>query len=179
MEGSIMKKLFFASLVAVLFLGVTNVSAMTESELRKRFDETVTVGKTTFAVADGDKKAVDDYLAKYEVSEKDCSYISDKIDEAIKIVKSEGKENFKDYSANAKTKLKKLVTDIAANTSVKATVTNGSMVVLNNDGSTFYEVDHLVKQTGTQSDNIAIIATISFVVSIVGACLVVRQVKHN
>lgn len=174
-----MKKLFFASLVAVLFLGVTNVSAMTEAELRKRFDETVKVGDTTFSVSDGDKKAVDDYLAKYELSSEDCLYISKQIDKAISIVKAEGKANIKDFSESTKTKLKNLVTDVAAKTKVKATVTDGAVVVLNNDGSTFYEVDSLVKQTGSENSNIAIIAGVSFIITLVGACLVVKQVKNN
>ena len=174
-----MKKLLFASIVAVLFLGITNVNAMTESELRKRFDETVVIEGTTFAVSDGDKKLVDDYLAKYDLSSDDCQYISDRIDEAKSILTSEGKAKLDTMSASTKDKLKKLVTNVAANTSVKATVTSGSVVVLNSDGSTFAEFDHLVKQTGTENNSIAIIAGAAFIITLVGACLVVRQVKTN
>ena len=50
-------------------------------------------------------------------------------------------------------------------------------VVLNSDGSTFAEVDHLVKQTASSNSNIAIIAGIAFIVTVVGSCLIVRQVR--
>ena len=172
-----MKKLFVVTLVA-FFVGLISVSAMSEKDLRKRFDESITIGGTTYVVKAGDKKLVDDYLAKYEVSDKDCKYISGKIDEAIKIVKAEGTADAKAFSKDAKTKLKALVADIAANTSVKATVTNGSLIILNNNGTTFAEVDSLVKKTGT-TDNVAIIAGVASVITLVGACLVIRQTKKS
>ena len=174
-----MKKVFFGSLLAALLFATVNVSAMTEAELRKRFDESVTINGTKFVAAAGDKKLVDDYLTKYELSSDDCEYISGKITEAKAILEKEGKEDFKAMAFSTKEKLKKLVTDIAANTSVKATVTEGSLVILNKDGSTFAEVDHLVKQTGSENSNIAIIAGVSFIITLVGACLVIRQVKNN
>ena len=178
MEGRKMKKLF-GLLVAALFVGVLNVDAMTETELRKRFDETITINGTKYAVSAGDKKAADDYLAANELSDADCDYISKKIDEGIALVKNEKTGVAKDFSAETKTKLKKLVSDIAANTSVKATVKENALVILNADGSTFYEVTALVKQTGTETNNIAIIAGAAFVITVAGAFLVVRQLKNN
>ena len=172
-----MKKVLL-TLIVTLFVGMISVNEMTEKDLRKRFNETITIGGTTYAVSAGDKKLVDDYLAKYEVSDKDCKYISDRIDEAIAIVKAEGTVEAKDFSKATKTKLKALVADIAANTSVKATVTEGALIILNSDGSTFAEVTKLVKQTGTDN-NIAMIAGVAFIITLVGTCLVVRQVRKS
>ena len=174
-----MKKLFFVSLLAALFVGTANVNAMTESDLRKKFDETVTINGNKYAVSAGDKKLVDDYLAKYELSSDDCDYIAGKIDEAKSILTADGNEDLTKLSESAKNKLKKLVSDVSANTSVKATVTSGSVIILNSDGSTFAEVSGLVKQTGTENSNIAIIAGVAFIITLVGACLVVKQVKNN
>lgn len=174
-----MKKLFFVGILAALFVGTTNVSAMTEADLRKKFDETVTINGNKYAVSDGDKKLADDYLAKYEVSSDDCDYIAKKVDEAKAILTAEGQEDLTKLSESTKTKLKKLVSDVSANTSVKGTVTSGSVVILNSDGSTFAEVTSLVKQTGTERSNIAIIAGVAFVITLVGACLVVKQVKNS
>ena len=175
-----MKKVFFASLLVALLCAVVNVSAMTEAELKKKLENaSVKVGDTTLLLTAGEKKAIADYLDAHELSSADCEYISAQVDKAIEIVKAEGKENLKDMSKTAKENLKKLVTNIDANTSVKATVTNGSVVVLNDDNTTFFEADKLVKQTGSENSNIAIIAGVSFVITLVGACLVVRQVKNN
>ncbi len=174
-----MRKIFLGSLLVVLFAFVTNVNAMTEAELRKKFDETITINGNKYAISDGDKKLADDYLAKYDLSEKDCDYIAKKIDEAKGILTDEGKEDLSKLSEKAKADLKKLVSDVSANTSVKGTVTNGSVIVLNKDGSTFAEVTGLVKQTGMENSKIAIIVGCAFIVTLVGACLVVKQVKEN
>ena len=174
-----MKKLLIASILAALFVGTLNVSAMTEEELRKRFDETVVIEGATYGLTAGEKKAADDYLANHELSSADCDYISSKMDEAKTILHNEGKGNLKKMSESTKNKLKQLVADIAANTSVKATVTTGALVILNEDGSTFYEATKLVKQTSTASSSIAIIAGCAFVVTLVGACLIIKQVKNN
>ncbi len=174
-----MKKILFVSLLAALFFTTVNVSAMTEAELRKKFDETVTINGKKYGVTAGDKKLAGDYLDKYELSGDDCDYIANKINEAKAIISTEGQENFYKLSESTKTKLKKLVSDVTANTSVKATVTSGAVVILNDDGSTFAEVTTLVKQTGSENSNIAIIAGVSFIITLVGACLVVKQVKNN
>ena len=174
-----MKRLFFVGLIALFLVGTTNVNAMTEADLRKKLDESVTIAGEKYYLSTGDKKLADDYLAKYEISSDDCDYIAGKIDEAKAILTAEGKEIFSKLSESTKNKLKKLVTDVSANTSVKGTVTSGSFIVLNSDGSTFAEITNLVKQTGSENSNISIIAASAFIITLVGACLVVRQVKNN
>ena len=173
-----MKKVFMSVLViSLLLLGVKNVNAMTEAQLKTKLTQSITINGTEVSLTADEKNLVTKYLNEYEVSSKDADYISGKVDEAISILKSEGKTDFKELSSSAKTKLKALVSDVAANTSVNATVTNGSIVIYNGDGTVFAEVDKLVKQTGTESNKLTIVASIAAAVTLVGAYFVVRQVK--
>ena len=175
-----MKKLFVAGLMAtLLFLGATNVNAMTESELREKIAQKVEVSDGTLSMKADDLKLVDSYLKAYELSSEDCQYIADRIDDAVKILKKEGKVELKNLSDSAKSELKDLVAKVDAKTSVKATVKDGKIVVYNDDNTVFAEVTDLVKQTGSETSPIAMVAGISFMVTLVGACLVIKQLKNN
>ena len=173
-----MKKLGLFVLIAVLFLGFTNVYAKTEKELQDMLTQTITVGKGKYALSDGDKVLVERYFNQNEVSEADCDYIAERVNQAISIIQGEGHVDFKNLSKTAKDKLKALVAEISANTSVKATVTKNSVIVYNSD-DTHVEVTHLVKQTGSETSKIAIIASISVLIVAVGTCLVIKQVKTS
>ena len=118
-------------------------------------------------------------LNKYNVSSSDADYIKARIDTAISILKDEGQTDFSKLSSGAKDRLKALVVEISNNTSVKATVTNGSVVILDANGDTFFEVDNLVKQTGSGVTLTAVLAGVSVLIVAAGACLVVKQVKEN
>ena len=174
-----MKKLLLLSLVASFFVGFTSVSAMTEEELEAKLTQVVEIAGDKYSVSSVTKKEIERYLKENEVSSKDADYIAQKIDAAISILQSEGTANGKALSTSAKTKLKNLVSDIASNTSVKATVTSDALVIYNDDNTVFTEVSELVKQTGSESSTIATIASMAFVITLVGTCLVIRQVKAN
>lgn len=173
-----MKKLSLFTLIAVLFLGM-NVYAMTESELKDKLTQTITVGSDKYSLSDGDKVLVERYLNENEVSSADADYINERINTVISIIQGQGNANFKNYPTSVKNQLKALVTEVSGNTSVKATVTNGSVIVYNGDGSTFAEITGLVKQTGSETSKTAIIAGISILIVAVGACLVIKQVKTS
>ena len=176
-----MKKFLMISLAAVLFvLGASRVNAMSEADLKKVLTQTIKINNTEISITADEKVLVEKYLNAYEVSEKDADYIAKKVEKAISILKAEGKTDLKKLSKSAKEQLKALVSDISSNTSVKATVTKGSLVVYKPDNSgVFAEVDKLVKQTGSEVSSIAVIASIAFVVTIAGACLVVKQIKES
>ena len=107
-----MKRLLFVSLIASLFVGVTSVSAMTESELEEKLTQTITINGTEVTLPDATKDKIRAYLKQYDVSSSDADYISQKIDTAINIVKSEGKTDFKELSTSAKEKLKEILSDL-------------------------------------------------------------------
>jgi len=174
-----MKKLFYVLFAALLFVGVTKVDAMSESELKDALTQTITINGSKYHVDAGTKTAIERYLNEYDVSASDADYINERINKAISILKSEGQSEASKLSASAKTRLKALVKEISDNTSVKATVTNGSVVVLTPSGETFYEVDHLVKQTGSNTTLTAVLAGVSMLVVAAGTCLVIKQVKEN
>lgn len=176
-----MKKVFMVlAVVASLFVGVKSASAMTEEKLKEVLTKTYTINGGEFKVKDEYVGYIDQYLNAYDISEEHCQYISDRIDEAIDIIKKSGKSDLKALSNSQKTDLRKLVEKISANTSVKATVEGNTLIVNKPDQSgVFARVDNAIKQTGSESNTIAIVAGISFLVTVVGALLVVRQVKHS
>ena len=174
-----MKKLCVLLFAALLFVGVTRVDAISEDELKDALTQTIEINGTKVSVDDATKVAIERYLNKYNVSSSDADYIKARIDTAISILKSEGQTEFSKLSQSAKNRLKALVVEISDHTSVKATVTNGSVVILDEDGDTFYEVDHLVKQTGSSVTLTAVLAGVSVLIVAAGACLVVKQVKEN
>ena len=174
-----MKKLGILLFIALLFVGVVKVNAITEDELKEALTQTININGTKVSVDDATKTAIERYLNQYEVSSADADYIKARIDTAVSILKSEGQTNFKNLSQDAKDRLKALVVEISNNTSVKATVTNGSVVILDASGDTFFEVDHLVKQTGSGVTLTAVMAGVSVLIVAAGACLVVKQVKEN
>ena len=171
-----MKKLGLFVLLMVVFFSFTGVNAKTEEELKNILNQTIKVGKSEYSLSADEKVLVERYLEQNEVSSADADYIAARIDKAIEIIKKEGHADFKKFSKSSKDKLKALVAEISENTSVKATVTKNSLIVYNQDG-TKVEVTKLVKQTGSETSKIAMIAGLSILIVAVGTCLVVNQVK--
>lgn len=175
-----MKKVFVVlAVVASLFVGLKSASAMTEEKLKEVFAQKFEVKGKTYTIADDAKIMLERYLDQYDVSEEHCQYIADRVNDAIGIVKKAGVTDINKMDKGTKDDLKKLVELVSANTSVKATVKKKSVVVLKPDGNVFVEIDKPIKQTGSESNTIAIVAGVSFLVTVAGALLVVRQVKHN
>ena len=171
-----MKKLLTVLMATALFASMTTVNAMSESDLQSKLTATYTINGEKVSLTSSEKAQVKRYLDKYDLSSSDADYIAAKVDEAISILNKSGEKanNFKSLSASTKNKLKALVSDVAANTSVKATVTDGSVVVYNEDGSVFAEVSSVVKQTGANY-TVAIVASI---ITILGAALVLIEAKR-
>ena len=175
-----MKKLSFILFAVLMVFGLTHVKAMTEDELYNALTQTIQINGADWSVDASTKTYIQRYLNQYDVSSSDADYINDRINTAISILQSEGTGDFKKLSSSAKTRLKNLVSEISANTSVKASVTNGSLVVYEPGSSTvFYEVSKIVKQTGNETNMTAIIAGISILILAAGSVLVVKQVKQN
>ena len=172
-----MRKIFTILLVFTLFL--TGASAMSESDLLAKLTASYDINGFTFQLSGGDKALAKRYLDENEVSSKDADYIAGKIDEAISLMRKSGAKDFSDFSklpSSLKSSLKKLVQDVASNTSVKATVTKGKVVIYNADGTVFAEMSKLVKNTGSEFE---IIPLVALFVSVVGIVLVYKNVKAN
>lgn len=172
-----MKKILITLLVFTLFL--TGASAMSESDLLAKLTASYDINGFTFQLSGGDKALAKRYLDENEVSSKDADYIAGKIDEAISLMRKSGAKDFSDFSklpSSLKSSLKKLVQDVASNTSVKATVTKGKVVIYNADGTVFAEMSKLVKNTGSEFQ---IIPLVALFVSIIGIVVVYKNVKAN
>ncbi len=173
-----MKKIVMMLLaVALVFSGVRPVSALTEREVLDKLEKSYTINGQVFQISPALKKIAEDYAAKYVISDDDLKVLDEKIDEAIKIVKDAKVTKIEDLSAAAKKELKDLVADVKANTSINVTYEDGTLVVYTPEGEVFEKVTSLVKQTGTESNTIAILAGVSFVVMLAGAFVVVRKVR--
>lgn len=155
-------------------------------------------------MTDGAKVLAERYLNQNPVSSTDADYIAGKIDEAVAAMRNSGVSDFSDLSklpASLKATLKQLVQDIAANTSVKATVINGRVIIYNADGSKFaelsgFEVENnsgnnsgsssssnksgisnsVVKNTGA---NVDIVAASALLITALGSAFVVKNIKEN
>ena len=173
-----MKKILMTLFVCVLFLTV-GVKAMSEKDLLSKFTASYDINGNTFQLSESDKVLAKRYLDENEISSKDCDYIAGKVDEAISLMRKSGVKDFSDFSklpASLKKDLKKLVQDVASNTSVKATVTKGKVVIYNADGTVFAEMTKLVKNTGSEFQ---IIPLVALFVSVVGIAIVYKNVKAN
>ncbi len=176
-----MKKLVLGFLaVVMLFAIVPSVNAMTEEQLKEKMEKTYNINGTDFKISNDMKVMLERYLDEYNVTSNDADYISNKIDEAINILKKYGTADVNKLPAAAKSELVSLVEDISAHTSVKATVKNGKLVINRPDGKgVFAEFDKLVKQTGNETNTIAIIAGVSFVIVLAGAFVVTKKFATN
>ena len=112
-----------------LFVSVTSVSAMSESNLKTKLTDTYKVNGSTFKATDAQKTALDQYLSQYDVSSSDADYIANKLDEAFNILKNSGKKSFYDMTKADKDKIVVLVSDVATHTSVKAAIVKNNLVV--------------------------------------------------
>lgn len=175
-----MKKVMLTIFAAILLVtGMVGASAMSESDLYAKFSATYNINGYNYSLSDGDKVLAKKYLDTYEVSSKDADYIAGKIDEAVAAMRNSGVKDFSDFGKlplSLRQTLKKLVEDVAANTKVKATVTKGTVIIFNPDGTKFAEIGKLVKNTGL---NMSIIASLALVVVVAGAVVLVKNVKAN
>ena len=70
-----MKKVFYAFIMMLgLFVGFRTVNAATESDLRKKLDETFTINGEKYTIPSDIKVSLKRYLDEYEVSDKEFKY---------------------------------------------------------------------------------------------------------
>ena len=176
-----MKKLFLTLVFAVvMFVGMFNVKAMTESELRTKLANGFTINGETVKPSDYQLSEIDRYLAKYEVSATDADFISEKIDAIYDIAKASGAKSFTELSDADVTKVVNLVAEVSKNTKVKVSLTkNGTLTVFESDGKTpFTQIQDkdVTKQTGENN----IVFVVASVIAVFGVAYVAKKaIKVN
>ena len=78
-----MKKALYVLALSIFLLVGTNVSAMTKQDLKAKLTDTYTVGGKQVSAPANIVTEIERYLNKYDLSSKDCDYISKKFDEAL------------------------------------------------------------------------------------------------
>ena len=160
----------------VVILGVNSVYAISESQLKTKLTQSYEINGGKYYIGSELKVLAERYLDQYDVSEADCDYIAERIDLAVDILRNAGVVDARKLSAGEKNQLKKLVSEINANTSVKATVTKDAVVIYDENGNVFAEANRLVKQTDNNT-NIMILA--ACLIAFTGIALIIRQARNN
>ena len=107
-------------------------------------------------------------------------YISGKIDEAIAIIKASGVKDLYKLFLSDKDKIIALVADISANTSVKASITKGYLVIYVPGTSDIFAKEQIFPKNGDvvqTSDNLTI--AVAGLVSILGIAVALRKLRAN
>lgn len=173
-----MKKSLFGILVlvAVAFMSVTNVSAMTEAELRTHVKSSYTVNGTTVTVPAEYIKQFEDYLDAFEISAEDCQFIADQLDYLRGVAQANGVKSASEFERKCAAEIKAAVSRVSANTGVKATVlSNGKLQVskYNKPNETFVVVGtNIATNTGSAS-----LLYIAGIITAIGATLLVFRVR--
>ena len=175
-----MKK-FLVFMIAFI-IGLTNVKAITETELLERITKSYDVNGVTFSATDSQKVLVERYLNQYEVSSKDADYIVSKLEEVFNVLKVSGKKSFYDLSAADKKKIVSLVADVATNTSVDVAIVSGKLVVYlpnTNKGEVFYEtpIHPIANGEITQTNRTLVISGLG-VFTVIGMTLAFRKIRN-
>lgn len=172
-----MKKGLIALFAALSLVGITNVEAMSKDELKTKLTASYTINGAVFKLDSAQVVQLERYLDSYELSSDDADYISKKVDEAIAVIDASDVKSIDALSKQDRSKLSKLVSDVSNNTSVKASVSGGELVIYDPvTGKEFTRITKKAKQTGT-TDYILIV---SGLVSLVGiSTLVIKKGKNE
>ena len=170
-----MKKILIALFSIMLLFGIFTIKAICENDLLAKIKQGYVVDGETVRATDYQVSETERYINKYEVSDEDATFISEKIDEIYELAKADKAKSFTELSSVNKSKVVAIVAEISKKTSVKATLTsNGILTIYESDGKTVFTkiVDKdITKQTGV--NNYVII--FASVVSVLGIAYVVKK----
>lgn len=173
-----MKKLLV--LVFALFISMTSVSAMSETQLKTKLTESKTINGVTFKASDSQKTAIEQYLNQYEVSSSDADYIVSKLNEAFNVLKASGKTSFYKMNKSDKNKIISLVSDVATNTSVKVAIVKGNLVVYKpGTNEIFYETPINPVNGDIVQTSRGLTIAIAGIISVIGIAIALKKVKVN
>ena len=150
-----MKKIFIALFLVMLFVGIVNVKATTESELKTKIKNGYVVNGTEVKPSAYQVNEMERYLNKYDLTDEEATFIANKMDEIYEFAKEDKAESFTELSSAHKPKAVSIGAEISSKTSVKATLTSdGVLTIFESDGKTVFckIVDKdITKQTGASN----------------------------
>lgn len=170
-----MKKILCIAIVMVGFLTMTNVHAMTESDLLAKIKSSYNINGENVKLDSSYVTLAERYFDENDLSESDMNYISNKIDAVVNIMQNDSTADISKLSTTAKNEVKQIATDITANTAVKVVVTKDGFTVYNTDGSEFSEIEKTaIKYTDNSLINLIALAGITC-----GGIVLVSRIKKR
>ena len=172
------KKLFATLLVAaVAFMSTINVYAMSESELLAKAKQTYTVNGKTAVVPAEYIKTLEDYLNSFAVTEADCQYLANKIDELYTIAQAKDITTVEEFRQKAYSEAKTIAADITANTKMAVTLKgNGTVTVSRYDDKNTVFVE-LTGTTVAKNTGSASLLYVAGIITVLGASALVYKVR--
>ena len=166
--------------LATLCVGLVSVSAMSESELKTKLTQSYKVNGVTFKATSSQSTLIERYLDTYEVSSSDADYIAKKLDAAMEVLRASGKTSFYDLSKADKDKIIGFVSDVSANTSVKAIISKENLIIyVPGTNDVFYKTPvHPINGDIRQTSAGLTVATAGLI-SMIGIAVALKKVKNN
>lgn len=169
-----MKKFLLVLFTLAIMLVMPKVSAMTKTQLQEKLTKTYTINGASFSVNEQQKILIERYLAKNDLSKEAIDTISNKIDEAVKIVENSGAKSVDELTKATKEELKNLILETSKETKIKVTISNGTIAIYNLDGTKFAEV---TKTTVRYTDSFNYFMMLAGAISLIGVVAITLKVK--
>ena len=162
-------------LFVTLFVGLINVSAMSETELRNKVGNEFNINGKIIEIPATYLAQLDSYLSEFELSSSDCDYISSQLDILISDARQQDVSSFDDLYKRCSSTIKAIASNISANTGVKIIVLNNGKLQVNkyNSNEIWGIIDTKII-TNTNSMNFLYIA---LAVTVLGFILLAIKVK--
>ncbi len=169
------RRIFAVLLVVVAFMGIANVYAMSEEDLKTKVSGTFNVNGVNLTIPSSYIKQLGDYLDEFEVSEEDCQYVSDQVDILLNAAKTKGVKSRDDFRKKCQEEIKTACANVSANTKIKATILSDGSVSISKYGSNeeYTRLLNVIQNTGS-----AKILLIAGIISALGACLLVFKLRR-
>lgn len=165
-----MKKVLLV-VIATVMLFVSNVFAMSKSDLEEKLTKAYTINGVTFQASDSDITKIKRYIKQNDISESDADYISKKVDEAVKVIDESGVTSLNRLPKKYREELVDICNDVTKHTDIKVTASKKSITIYNIDGTKFDEFDsEVIKKTGYSN-----FVVVTSVVSLLGVAFITRK----
>ena len=103
-----MKKILCIAIVMVGFLTMTNVHAMTESDLLAKIKSSYNINGENVKLDSSYVTLAERYFDENDLSESDMNYISNKIDAVVNIMQNDSTADISKLSTTAKNEVKQI-----------------------------------------------------------------------
>lgn len=176
-----MKKMLI-TILAVMFVGVVNVNAMSKEDLMAELEKEYTVGGESVKLDATIVKSIEEYLTTNEINEDEMDTIYEQFSEVkTYLAENEGAYDAKTGKLNedAMKVVSNSLATISENTNVNVSISNdGKVVAKNKDGKVFatYEANGLeIRKT---NGNYVLVAVAS-VITLAGAAVLTKKIVET